>query len=80
MSSSVADSESCQVVKEILEIKGRQRRFESHLTFMEPAKGEDRKHIIYSVFVLRSNKKKKYILTGTENQSEVNVFTRQIYE
>lgn len=43
VSSSIADSDSCQVVKEVLELKSRQVRFKSHLIFMKPAKTEDKK-------------------------------------
>lgn len=42
-SSSVANSERCQVVQETLEIKGRQRRFKSDLMFIKPVKWKDRK-------------------------------------
>lgn len=38
VSSSVADLQTCQVVKEALEIKGRQRRLKSWLSFVKPAK------------------------------------------
>lgn len=43
VSSSVADLQTCQVVKEALEIKGRQRRLKSWLSFVKPAKWKDQK-------------------------------------
>lgn len=43
VSSSVADLQTCQVVKETLEIKGRQRRLKSWLSFVKPAKWKDQK-------------------------------------
>ena len=45
--SGVADSERRQVEKQLLELKCRQRWFKSYLTFMEPVKLQNRKHITY---------------------------------
>lgn len=43
MSSGVADLQSCQVVKEVLEIKGGQRRSEPRLSLVKPVKPEKSK-------------------------------------
>lgn len=49
VSSGVADSERRQVVKELLERKGRQRRLESHLVFMKPARPEHTRTVTVTV-------------------------------
>lgn len=43
VSSGVADLQSCQVVKEALEIKGRQRRSEPRLSLVQPVKQKKKK-------------------------------------
>lgn len=49
VSSGVADSERRQVVKELLERRGKQRRLESHLVFMKPARPEHTRTVTVTV-------------------------------